>query len=126
MIPTKEKLVKDWSDFDDIWHQRWSTFIAYRGDVYLSCRRGDKYEHYAPLDGLIATKHDIERLRRVDWYAVREEHEDSMCLYRFEPGGPVTIEPPGPVREVFRVLFEEHGGMVLRRTEREELEGAAT
>lgn len=117
MIPTKSELVARFHDCSDQWHQRWSTFIGFRGDVYLCCRNGDEYRHYWPLDGLIASRHDIEQLRRVDWYAFREEGDDSMTLYRFEPGGEVQIEGPGPVRDEFLGLFRGHGGEILRPSE---------
>jgi hypothetical protein len=118
------------------WYQRWSTMVDMHGSVYLKIGIGDPYEHYAPLDGLIECASDIEGLRRWEWYAIRHEGEEFMQLYRFCPGDDQQAEHLNAVNDlnlpltrcfcIFRSLFKDAGGFVLRDTESRDADRAAS
>lgn len=122
MIPTREQLVNDfYAASEDIresqYRQRWSTMADSEGLVKLSLRIGDSYDRFQALDGLLPS-HDIYRLSRIDWYAVRYIGDHDMTLYRFSAGSDVvTFETDQKIYRVFNRLFALDGGYRLRDCE---------
>lgn len=122
MIPTRERLVSDfYAASEDIregqYRQRWSTLTDTEGRAELSLRCGDSYDRFPALDGLLPS-HDIYRLSRIDWYAVRYIGDDDMTLYRFSAGSDVvTLETNQTIYRVFNRLFALDGGYRLRDCE---------
>lgn len=98
----------------DQWHQRWTTICDSAGLVSISLPDdGEDYEptRYEQLDGL------LPRLSRIDWYAIREDDEDSMTLYRSSARAEVTVEKDARIVAVFRHVFGLDCGYVLRASE---------
>lgn len=122
MTPTREQLVNEfYAAAEDIresqYRQRWSTMTDSEGRVKLSLRCGDGYTRFPALDGLLHS-HDIYRLSRIDWYAVRHVGDDDMTLYRFSAGSDVvTLETDQKIYRVFNRLFALDGGYRLRDCE---------
>lgn len=97
--------------------QRWATWVSQSGKAFISLLVGDPYTRYEQLDGLLEP-HELFEMSRITWYAIREEHEDWMTLYRCKYGvKEATVEKRPEVEAVFRELFALDGGFVMRDSE---------
>ena len=110
---TKADLVTRFHEANDQWHQRWSTRCDLMGRAFIRLQVGDKYTRYWQLDGLLPIAKTY-RGSRVDWYAIREDDDDSMTLYRFSNGTEASIETDPRIVAVFRHEFAMDGGFRLR------------
>jgi hypothetical protein len=124
------------------WYQRWSTRIDLSGRAYMRIgngdpeHKGDEHRHYPPLDGLIEHDSNLEVLRRWEWFAIRNEGEDTMQLYRFTAGDNQQSDHLNAVNDlslpltrcfcIFRSLFKDAGGFNLRDSEALAAERAAS
>ena len=115
-MTTKSNLVALFHAASDQWHQRWSTRTDFMGRAFIRLQVGDKYTRYWQLDGLLPVR-ETYRKSRIDWYAIREEFEDSMTLYRFSNESEAAIEMNTRIVAVFRHEFALDGGFRLRASE---------
>ena len=113
---TKADLLTRFHEANDQWHQRWSTRCDLMGRAFIRLQVGDKYTRYWQLDGLLPVR-ETYRKSRIDWYAIREEGDDSMTLYRFSNESEPAIEMNPRIVAVFRHEFATDGGYRLRASE---------
>lgn len=113
---TKAQLVARFHEVNDQWHPRWSTRTDSFGRAFIRLQVGDKYTRYWQLDGLLPVRETFKE-SRIDWYAVREEFEDAMTLYRFSSGEEAVIEKDPRIVAVFCHEFAMDGGFRLRGSE---------
>lgn len=93
--------------------QRWSSWSTSSGEVMLQYRDEDGHvERCDVLESIGQPRHDIERLSRIDWYALRTPGYDDIDLWQVRIGveNAIKVDPSQPAHEFFSYLFREAGG----------------
>jgi len=99
--------------------QRWSSWSTSSGEVMLQYRDCGHTERCDVLESIGHQKHDIERLSRIDWYALRTPGHDSIDLWQVRIGfeNATKVDPSNAAHEFFEFLFREAGGFDMTEEE---------
>lgn len=112
MIPTRGDVIECFEGMPYPLFQRWSSWSTSSGEVMLQYRDQDHVERCGVLESIGHPKHDIERLSRIDWYALRTPGYDDIDLWQVRIGfeNAIKVDPSQPAYEFFSFLFREAGG----------------
>lgn len=119
MIPTRGDVIERFEGMPYPLFQRWSSWSTSSGEVMLQYRNCDHVERCDVLESIGHQKHDIERLSRIDWYALRTPGHDSIDLWQVRIGfeNATKVDPSNAAHEFFEFLFREAGGFDITEEE---------